>query len=109
MFNREHLENDMLAMNNSLKENAYLQYFKWGASVLIILIFIIIIRSIIKNVISSLIIEKPAYQEIGTFEEDLDIDQESVKSDNLINNIESFVENDIDVLIAAIKVLINTK
>ncbi len=110
MFDREHLENDMLAMDNSRKEKTYLQYFKWGASIVIILIFIIIIRSIIKNVISSLVIEKPVYQEIGGFEnEENQIDSEIVKSDGLINNIESFVVNDIDVLVAAIKVLMNTK
>ena len=108
-FNRDYLENDMLAMSNTEKEKMYLLYFKWGAALVLLLVFIFIIRSIVKNVISSLVIEKPTYQEIGTLEEEHQYDQEAVKSDNLINNIESFVEHDIEVLIASIKVMMNNK
>jgi len=108
-FNRDYLENESEEMNNSGKEKMYLQYFKWGASIILIFIFIFIIRSIIKNVISSLVIEKPTYQEIGTLEEEHQVDEDAVKSDNLINNIESFVENDIEVLVASIKVMMDTK
>lgn len=109
-FDRSYLEQEIAEIEQVVQHDRMLEMLRWVVIAFVILIGALMIRGVVKSIINAVVMEKPKFSQIGSIDEIIEDDAGGIEGTKaVLDNIEAFLEKDLDVLISAIRVMMKAK
>lgn len=102
-FDNEFVETERAAMEKDARMEMYMEILKGAVIVLIILIFILFLRSLAKSIVDALNPPVPDYVGIGEKEEEEELPVEARRTNEIIEKVELLSRNDPDSVVNIIR------